>query len=57
MIIHKKEYKTKNEIQKYLTFLNFKSITLYEPESVWQLNEVIDYERKKGTIKTIIFIR
>lgn len=57
MIIHKKEYKTKVNLQKYISLLNFKSITLYEPETTAQLNEVIDYERKKGTIKSIIIIR
>jgi hypothetical protein len=57
MIIRKIEFSKNTDLQKYVSKLNSKSITAYEPGSMADLNQLIDYEKKRGTIKAIILIR
>jgi hypothetical protein len=57
MIIQKIEFNKNTDLQKYVSKLNSKSITAYEPVSLAELNQLIDYEKKRGTIKAIILIR
>lgn len=57
MIVESKALKTKTEIQEYVTAFSPKTVTAYRIANSQKVNEVIDYERKKGTIKAIIILR
>jgi hypothetical protein len=57
MIVESKTLKTKTEIQEYMSSYSPKTVTAYRLANSQKINEVIDYERKKGTIRAIIILR
>lgn len=57
MIIESKEIQNKNQLQELVYTKSPKKITFYETPSQQSASEVIDYERKKGTIKAVIVLR
>jgi hypothetical protein len=57
MIVESKTLKTKTEIQEYVSSYSPKTVTAYRVANSQNINEVIDYERKKGTIRAIIILR
>lgn len=57
MIVESKDLKTKSDIHEYVSSHSPKTITGYRVTNTQKLNEVIDYERRKGTIKAIVILR
>jgi hypothetical protein len=57
MIIERKEFQTRTELQTYLNQKAYRLMAGYDLKPGQKLQEVVDYEMKKGPIKTIIVLR
>lgn len=57
MIIERKEYTSKSDLQSFLNTKQSKIYTVYEIQPGQKLQEIIDYEAKKGPIKAIVLLK
>jgi hypothetical protein len=57
MIIERKEFQSRTELQTYLNQKAYRSMIGYDLKPGQKLQEVVDYEMKKGPIKSIIVLR
>ncbi len=57
MIIERKEFQSRTELQTYLNQKAYRLMAGYDLKPGQKLQEVIDYEMKKGPIKSIIVLR
>ena len=57
MIIERKEFQSRTELQTYLNQKAHRSMVGYDLKPGQKLQEVVDYEMKKGPIKSIIVLR
>jgi hypothetical protein len=57
MIIERKEFQLRTELQTYLNQKAYRSIIGYDLKPGQKVQEVVDYEMKKGPIKSIIVLR
>ena len=57
MIIERKEFTSKLDLQSFLNTKQSKTYAVYEVNSGQKLQEIVDYEAKKGSIKVIAIIR
>ena len=57
MVIERKEFLNRNELQIYLNQKGFKNFVGYDLNSGQKLQEIIDHEKKKTGIKAIIVLR
>lgn len=57
MIIERKEFQSRSELQSFLNSKVSKSYAVYEIQPGQKLQEIIDFELKKGSIKAIVVLR
>ncbi len=57
MIIERKEFQSRTELQTYLYQKAHRTMIGYDLKPGQKLQEVVDYEMKKGPIKSIIVLR
>lgn len=57
MIVERKEFTSKLDLQSFLNTKQSKTYAVYEVKSGQKLQEIVDYEAKKGSIKVIIIIK
>ena len=57
MIVESKDVPSRSHLQQLIDKKAPQKITFYDPPNQQALNEIVDYEKKKGTIKAIIILR
>ena len=57
MIIERKEYTSKSDLQSFLNTKQSKTYAVYEVQPGQKLQEIVDHEAKKGPIKTLVVLR
>ncbi len=57
MIIERKEYTSKSELQSFLNTKKSSTYAVYEVHPGQKLQEIVDYESKKGIVKAIIILK
>ena len=57
MIIERKEFQSRSELQSFLNSKASKSYAVYEIQPGQKIQEIVDFELKKGPIKAIVVLR
>ena len=57
MIIERKEFQSRSELQSFLNHKASKSYAVYEIQPEQKIQEIVDFELKKGPIKAIVVLR
>ena len=57
MIVESKDVPSRSHLQQLIDKKAPQKIKFYDPPNQQVLNEIVDYEKKKGTIKAIIILR
>ena len=57
MIIERKEFQSRSEIQSFLNSKSAKSYAVYQIQPGQKIQEIIEFEVKKGPIKSIVVLR